>query len=380
MPRIEETSKSADFLKSLGFPTVDVHDTFSHFDFTKPGRRVLVIGPMGSGKSEYAARLWRDAEVARKKSGKVKELTSTGVLDRRNVFFIRSDLDAGRFTDYPQDALAYRGGYVRCGDHMARIHDSFGLEKIIADHPEVGTYIIDEASFFDERIAYVVRNASLSSGAMFIFPTLILNFRRDIFNSTARLMLDIATDVIPLTAYCEHQDCMKDGFYTYRYYTVEGKECPALFFDPLIVVGGDVLKESACEPNYATRCDLHHYLPGKEYTFLSLKPMGGKAGEGDPVPLEKELESLQGDMKHSILFRSLEKQYGKLQDGQVYLNSVLPSHIAEKALAYLFCEQNIIAEDLMRRIVTDLSLDTNYLSKVFSDNRRPVSFEQMMLL
>lgn len=45
-------------------------------------------------------------------------------------------------------------------------------------------------------------------------------------------MLDIATDVIPLTAYCEHQDCMKDGFYTYRYYTVEGKECPALFFDP----------------------------------------------------------------------------------------------------------------------------------------------------
>lgn len=98
------------------------------------------------------------------------------------------------------------------------------------------------------------------------------------------------------------------------------------------------------------------------------------------MPLEKELESLQGDMKHSILFRSLEKQYGKLQDGQVYLNSVLPSHIAEKALAYLFCEQNIIAEDLMRRIVMDLSLDTNYLSKVFSDNRRPVSFEQMMLL
>lgn len=68
MPRIEKITPGADFLKSLGFPTVDVHETFSHFDFTKPGRRVLVIGPMGSGKSEYAARLWRDAEVARRKA------------------------------------------------------------------------------------------------------------------------------------------------------------------------------------------------------------------------------------------------------------------------------------------------------------------------
>jgi thymidine kinase len=40
---------------------------------------------------------------------------------------------------------------------MAHIHDSFDLERVIASHPEVGTYIIDEASFFDERIAYVVR-------------------------------------------------------------------------------------------------------------------------------------------------------------------------------------------------------------------------------
>ncbi|MFA6734075.1 MAG: thymidine kinase, partial [Sphaerochaetaceae bacterium] len=157
MPRIEERPQGADFLKSLGFPTVDVHETFSHFDFTTPGRRVLVIGPMGSGKSEYAARLWRDAEVARRKSGAVKVLTSTGSLDRRNIFYLRSDLDSARFPDYPADALAYRGGYVRCGDHMAHIHDSFDLERVIASHPEVGTYIIDEASFFDERIAYVVR-------------------------------------------------------------------------------------------------------------------------------------------------------------------------------------------------------------------------------
>jgi thymidine kinase len=48
--------------------------------------------------------------------------------------------------------------------------------------------------FFDERIAYVVRNHSWN-GHTLHFPTSFLNFRRDNFNSTARLMLDIATDV-----------------------------------------------------------------------------------------------------------------------------------------------------------------------------------------
>ena len=90
MPNIENTTPGADFLKSLGFPTLDVHESFTHFDFTTPGRRVLVIGPMGSGKTEFAARIWRDAAVARKKSEKVRAMTSTGDLDRRKIFFIRS--------------------------------------------------------------------------------------------------------------------------------------------------------------------------------------------------------------------------------------------------------------------------------------------------
>lgn len=376
MPTIERQPSSEDFLKSLGFPTLSVHDTFTHFDFTKPGRRVLLIGPMGSGKTEFAARVWRDAAVAQTKSGRVGQLTSTGDVDRRNIFFIRSEIDGTRFTDYPDDALAYRSGYVRCGENIARIRDSFGLEQVIRDNPTVGTYIIDEASFFDERLAYVVRNASMEKGCMFIFPTLVLNFRRDLFNNTARLMLDIATDVIPLTAYCEHPDCMDAAFYTYRYYSVDGMECPALFFDPLIVVGGDRVKQSMAEPNYASRCDRHHYLPGKEYTFFTLKPLGESASRGDTGPLLREMEALHSSIRTSQLYRNLEMRYGDDEEGERYMNSLRPGFIAEKALCYLFCEQNLISEQLLNRIVFDLELDIPYMEKTLADNRRPVTFSQ----
>ena len=372
MPHIEKKEESEDFLKSLGFPTITVHDTFT--------RRVLLIGPMGSGKTEFAARVWRDAAIAQKKSDKVKAMTSTGNLDRRKVFFIRSEIDSSRFEDYPDDALCYRSGYVRCGDNIAKIRDSFGLEEVLKDNPEVGTYIIDEASFFDERLAYVVRNYSLEKGCMFIFPTLILNFRRDIFNSTARLMLDIATDVIPLTAYCEHPDCMDSAFYTYRYYQVDGKECPALYFDPLIVVGGDKQKDGSLEPNYASRCDRHHFLPAKEYTFFTLKPLGEEAGRGNVEPLYKEIRALNEDKEHSELYRNLMLRYGSDPDGEIYINSIVPNHIAEKALCYLFCEQNMIGETLLLKLARDLELDTVYMSKTLSDNRHPVSFEQGALL
>lgn len=379
MPHIEYGSSGEDFLKSLGFPTLDVHETFTHFDFTKPGRRVLLIGPMGSGKTEYAARVWRDAEITARKSSIVGDKCTTGTRDRRKVFFIRSEIDGARFKDYPKDALAYRSGYIRCGENIARIKDSFGFEQVMKDNPTVGTFIIDEASFFDERLAYVARNYALDEGCMFVFPTLVLNFRREFFNSTARLMLDIATDVIPLTAYCEHPDCTANAFYTYRYYKIGDKECPALFFDPLIVVGGDTVKNSALEPNYASRCDKHHYLPGKEYTFFTLKPLGQEASKGNIVPLVNELMALNENINNSLLYKNLLQRYSESPDADKYMASVATGLIAEKALAYLFCEQNIINEMLLHKIVNDLRLDTKYLERVLSDNRHPVSFDQQYL-
>ena len=192
-----ESHDTRTFLKSLGFPEVRVHHSFNHFDFSRSARRILVIGSMGSGKTEFSARIWRDSEVARRKTGAAAAQTRTDGADRRIVFFIRSALDATRFPDYPPDALPYRGGYVRCGKNIAAIADSFDLERVMAANPEAGTWVIDEASFYEERLAYVVEAASRARGLTFIFPSLVLNFRREIFNTTARLLLDTATDVSP---------------------------------------------------------------------------------------------------------------------------------------------------------------------------------------
>ncbi len=380
MQEVQNSPEQTDFLKSLGFPSVRIHHSFNHFDFARDSRRILVIGPMGSGKTEYSARVWRDSLVALKKSQKIADLTTTSNADRRKVFFIRSMLDKNRFPEYPDDALAYRGGYERCGSNIAHISSSFELEKILKENPDVGTWIIDEASFYDERLVYVVRNISMEKGLIFIFPTLILNFRKDIFNSTARLMLETATDVFPLTAYCEHEDCIEDSFYTYRYYTIDGMECPSLYFDPLIVIGGDREKLGPLEPNYCTRCDVHHYLPGKEYTFFTLKPLGEAAAAGNSKLLKTELQALKDSIEESILFKHLHEKYNNNQEERINLNALKVDFIAEKALIYLFAEQNLITEDLLLKLVEDLSLDRRYMEKTLADNRRPIKLDQRLLL
>ena len=369
------SSESMNFLKSLGFPALRVHTSFNHFDFVRPSRRILVIGPMGSGKTEYSSRVWRDAEVARRKSSRIAETTTTTDSDRREVFFIRSFLDAQRFPDYPEDALAYRGGFISCGDRIARIRDSFDLQRVIAANPDVGTWIIDEASFYDERLVYVIRHESEERGLIFIFPTLILNFRRDIFNSTARLLLEAATDLFPLTAYCEHQDCIEDSFYTYRYYVVDGKECPALYFDPLIVIGGDREELDAKHPNYCTRCDKHHLLPGKEYTYFILKPLGEEASRGNIAPLRKELEAIMAKPSSSLLWDLFEQRFAREGPASVNMNALLVPYIAEKALVYLFAEANLVAESQLKELAAELGMDLDYLQGTLADNRRPVGFD-----
>lgn len=363
------------FYRTLGIPRVSVHHPVNHFDFTRPGRRILVVGPMGSGKTGYAAQIWRDSQVALAKESALHECYTQDGADLRNVFFVRSRLDKRRFSEYPPDALAYRGGYEKLGGAISDISSSFELEELVHRNPEYGTWIIDEASFYDERIAYVIQRLSDLRGLVFVLPTLILNFRNSVFNTTTELLLETATDLFPLTAYCEHQTCLVDSSYTYRYYTVDGDECPAFYFDPLIIVGGDKRYDDGREPNYATRCEAHHVLPGKEYTYLVLKALGEQAAAGAPGQLEEELAQLKNRPQASRLAESMPPDDGS-ERSRLHHRALRVPCLAERALAFLFAEQNLISELLLRRIVRRLQLDTNFLSKRLSDNRRPVDFSQ----
>lgn len=363
--------------RSLGLPQLQVHAPVNHFDFTHPQRRILVVGPMGSGKTGYAAQIWRDSRVALGKDAVLDGCMTAGGADLRRVFFVRSRLDKRRFADYPDDALAYRGGFEQLGASIAEISSSFELEELIDSHPEVGTWVIDEASFYDERIAYVIQRSSLARDLVFVLPTLILNFRNAVFNTTAQLLLEVATDVFPLTAYCEHSSCLIDSSHTYRYYLVDGAECPALYFDPLIIVGGDRRVEDGREPNYATRCEQHHLLPGKDYTYLVLKPLGEEAAAGRTDGLEAELAELARNPDRSRLGRSiLDHAQGENERDRLYRNALRVPCLAERALCYLFAEQNLISETLLRHLVRHLNLDTGYLGQRLADNRRPVDFSQ----
>jgi thymidine kinase len=368
---IENTEQTRSFMKSLGFPDLRIHQSINHFDFTKTERRTLIIGPMGSGKTEFSARIYRDSQVAIKKSEKVRDVTTNGMVDRRNVFYVRSRIDDKRFEEYPTNAIAYRGGYVAPGDNIASIGDSFDLEAVLESNPTVGTWIIDEAEFFDERIAYVIAQHAKQRSLNFIFPMLILNFRKDLFNRTARLIMEQSTDVFPLTAYCEDPDCIADSYYTYRFYSVEGMECPALYFDPLIIVGGDRRTNDPRIPNYATRCDLHHYLPGKEYTFMILKPLGELAYGGNIKPLRKELKLLKHDMKRSELYNHFVHKYIEVEVAKpIMMNALRVSCIAEKALIYLFSEENSISAGQMEHLAREIGGDTDYMNERLVENRK----------
>jgi thymidine kinase len=63
----------------------------------------------------------------------------------------------------------------------------------------------------------------------------------------------------------------------------------------------------------------------------------------------------------------------------VNMNALLPGAIAEKALIFLFAEQNLIPEELLLKLVNELDLDREYIRKTLLDNRRMVNLDQPLL-
>ena len=57
----------------------------------------------------------------------------------------------------------------------------------------------------------------------------------------------------------------------------------------------------------------------------------------------------------------------------INMNSLDVDFIAEKALMYLFAEQNLITEAQLKEISRDLDLDNSYMQDCLLDNGRKVS-------
>lgn len=358
--------KSSSFISALGFSRATLHSPLEHFDFRQEGRIFMVLGPMGSGKTQFAAQVWRESLLINKKSSQIlKQIQTSYGAKRTDVFFIRSRLDSSRFQDNPKDSLSYRGGYERLGKNIAYAKDSYEIEELIEKNPSKGLWIIDEPAFYDERLVYLVERMAKERKLTFILTGIVLDFRRNIFNTTTQLFLEIVTDVVPLTSYCEHPDCLEKAIFTHRFYKIEDREVPALFFDPLILIGGDIIKNSPLEPNYESRCASHHYLVGKEYTYCTLIPLARGAREEVGIKeLKKEMFHLKESKEASLFYQSL-IDYNKSinQDLDIQFLLKMP-YLAERALQYIFQEQNILSLDLFKNLVEELKLDKTYLNQV----------------
>lgn len=339
--------------------------SISHFDFKVKINLILIVGPMGSGKTEYAAKIYKDSLIVRKKSFNVLGNAIKGNRSRVNVFFIRNFFDKRRFQDYPENVIPYRGGGKDKIDEIGFASNSFDIENLIASNPSCGTFIIDEACFYDERLIFVLNKISLNENILFILPTLLYNFRKESFNDTAKLLVEYSDKIYKLGAYCEHIDCMEESFFSYRYYFYNNKEIPAPYFDPLFIVGGDEKIESAIYPNYATRCSMHHYLVGKEYFFSFLKPFALLYSQGDKKFLENEIVALSTDVENSNFVNSLDDEKACEFRAEILRNILELPFLAERALITLFSEYSILSKDNFKDLVFKFSLNKDYINKIF---------------
>lgn len=367
------TEKGNSFISALGFSRATVHSSLEHFDFRQEGHIFMVLGPMGSGKTQFAAQVWRESRLINKKSSQILHQIQTSYgAKRTDVFFIRSRLDSSRFQDNPKDSLSYRGGYERLGKNIAYAKDSYEIEELIEKNPTKGLWIIDEPAFYDERLVYLVERMSRERKLTFILTGIVLDFRRNIFNTTTQLFLEVVSDVVPLTSYCEHPDCLEKAIFTYRFYKIEDKEVPALFFDPLILIGGDIIKNSPLEPNYESRCSFHHYLIGKEYTYCTLIPLARNSQSSDGFEaLKQELFNLKNRKEGSLFYQSLIGYERNVNQDLDLLFLLKMPYLAERALQYIFQEKNILSLDLFKTLVEDLELDKVYLNQILQG---PFSF------
>jgi len=94
---------------------------------------------------------------------------------------------------------------------------------------------------------------------------------------------------------------------------------------------------------------------------------------GNISPLFAELAAFQGKIEESRLYSSILGRCSEGIEREMLMNSLKVPLIAERALIYLYAEQNLLSEEQMRFFIQKLDLDRDYLSKRLADNRRPLA-------
>jgi thymidine kinase len=104
---------------------------------------------------------------------------------------------------------------------------------------------------------------------------------------------------------------------------------------------------------------------------MTLKPLGQLVYGGDVKPLLKELNFLKHDIERSQLYRHFTGKYIDVEyPTPIMMNALKVSCIAEKALIYLFAEENIISAVQMQSLVHEIKADTGYINERLQENRQ----------
>ena len=90
-----------------------------------------------------------------------------------------------------------------------------------------------------------------------------------------------------------------------------------------------------------------------------------------------ELAAIHGNIERSELFNTFKTEYLDCANpSPERMNALRIPCIAERALIFLFAEQNLLSADQMRKIVSALHLNKEYLDKRLSDNKRPLIWNE----
>lgn len=104
---------------------------------------------------------------------------------------------------------------------------------------------------------------------------------------------------------------------------------------------------------------------------MTLKPLGELAYGGNIKPLLKELKLLKHDIERSQLYHHFTERFIKAENPEpIMMNALKVDCIAEKALIYLFSEENIISAGQMQSLTKEIKADVGYINERLVENRK----------